>query len=234
MSTALHPSSVLGGAAAGQQHPGGRRTHDDVAVAPRPERVVQPAANIGPRPERGHHLHCMPVPGLSRTPGLRRVGRQRHTARHHAHVAQHRLPPPLAERPQALRRDQDAAEVQVQLYLAESQVHLLVGVGEVGEDGEVGVEEAAAVDVGAVEVGAGDLEMGALGLDDEVHDEDGEASEYDSDPQQRAARAYEPKGWVRRLRPDVEMNPRQPPFLLVMRVVCLVSAMHGGGVKTEQ
>lgn len=225
--TAVLSVSVLGGAPTGLQRPVWRAPDEDVAAAMQPVRVVQPAPQIQSGAERADQLQGQPFPHLSAPQRVGHLTRQWHLARYHVHGPQHRLPPPLLERLHGLRRDHGALVIQVQLHVAEAHVHLLVGVGEVGEDGQVGVE-GADVDVGTVEGDAGDLEPGIPRPEDEVDDEDGEPAEDDGDPEQSAERRREPCDRVsrgRRLRPEDELGSLRR--LVVRRVACSVLTVHG-------
>lgn len=78
-------------------------------------------------------------------------------------------------------------EVEVKVKQSEDHINFVVGIGEVGEQGEIGVEEGGVtadvdVEVGGIERGLWDVEVGVARAEVKEDDEDGEAAEDDDDP----------------------------------------------------
>lgn len=117
----------------------------------------------------------------------RHLRRQLHLAGHHVDVDDGELPPPLRERGQRLRRHQPATEEELHGAGVERHAHLLVGVGDVGDEDHVAVEVGrGGADVDAVERGVGNVEGGRPGLHRQEDDEDDEAGEDEEDAEDEA------------------------------------------------
>lgn len=138
----------------------------------------------------------------------RQIDRQVHFAGNHMNHLCSRFPSPLLEWLHPLRGNELVGEEEIQAQELEEQVHLAVGVGEVGSEGEVAVQIERRVEVDASEASFCGVEEGVLRLDHEEDDEGGGAGEDDGDAEHEAEH---------RRQPDKGVGPPGPPEELCFR-----------------
>ncbi|KAG0463631.1 hypothetical protein HPP92_019700 [Vanilla planifolia] len=114
--------------------------------------------------------------------------RQVNLARDHVYRLQPRFPPPLRKGLQRLRGDEAIGEEELDARVLEEEIDLAVGIGEVGQEGEIAVEVGRGVEVDAVEGRVGGVEGRVSRLDDEEDDEGddsrGDEEEDESDAEE--------------------------------------------------
>lgn len=76
------------------------------------------------------------------------------------------------ERFHVSRRDERVSEVKIHVDVVEIHGRLFAWVGEVCEDGHVGVQEVTHVEIGRVEGGGSNIELWSAGTEEEVDYED--------------------------------------------------------------